>query len=147
MTEESGMGRMPEPEVPTPAVDDAPVAAKPDASSGESMVMLGALIVLGGWLLFSIILDTYGTDWTALAFAVLAVYLSMGSSNPFEKLASKATLLKVAGYALGVFAVFELIWDIRFAGGVIDEFLEILGALALIGGSAIAFMGARAIDD
>lgn len=149
MTEEmGGTGKTPEPEMPVEAVAGAPVAEAPSStSSPESIMMIGAALILGGWLLFSIILDEFGTNWTVLVLAALVLALIMGKGDLFEKLAPKNTLLKVAGYAIGAFAVLELIWDIRFAGGVLNEFIEILGALALLGGSALVFMGARSIEE
>lgn len=149
MTEEmGGTGRAPEPEVPVAPVAGAPVAeATSSTSSPESMMMIGAALILGGWLLFSIILDEFGTNWTVLVLSGLVLALIVGKGDLFEKLAPKNTLLKVAGYAIGAFAVLELIWDIRFAGGVLNEFTEILGALALFGGSALVFMGARSIEE
>jgi hypothetical protein len=134
--------------MPVEGVEGAPLVPRPSSTSNpESMMMIGAVLILGGWLLFSIILDEYGTDWTVLVLAFLVLMLVMGRANVFEKLAPKETLLKVSGYAIGAFAVLELIWDIRYAGGVLDSFVEILGALALFGGSALVFMGARSIKD
>ncbi len=149
MTEEmGGTGKAPEPAVPVEPVESAAVAeVSAPKSSPESMMMIGAALILGGWLLFSIILDDFGTNWTVLVLAVLILALIMGKGDLFERLAPKNTLLKVAGYAIGAFAIFELIWDIRFASAVLNDFVEILGALALFGGSALVFMGARSIDE
>jgi hypothetical protein len=147
MTDEGGgMGTAPEPE--TPAQPAAAPAVKESSTSGpESMIMLGSAVMLGGWLLFSIILDQWGTNWTPLVLAVFALMLVMGRADSFERLAPKNTLLRVAGYGIAVFALFELIWDIRFAGSALNEFVDILAALAYFGGSALIFMGARALDD
>lgn len=148
MTEEvGGTGMVPEPEVPVQPNAATPAVAASSTGGPSSMIMLGASIMLGGWLLFSIILDQWGTDWTPLALAFFALMLVMGRADYFERLAPKNTLLKVCGYGIAVFAVLELIWDIRFAGGRLNEFLDILAALAFFGGSALVFMGARAIND
>ncbi|HEY5889363.1 MAG TPA: hypothetical protein VIW94_01500 [Acidimicrobiia bacterium] len=149
MTEEmGGTGKAPEPEMPVGPVQGAPMAMPASSkTTPESMMMIGAAVILGGWLLFSIILDSYGSNWTVLVLSALILALVMGKGDLFENLATKATLLKVAGYAIGAFAVIELIWDIRFAALYLDSFIEILGALALFGGSAMVFMGARSIGD
>lgn len=110
-------------------------------------MMIGAAVILGGWLLFGIILDDYFTDWTVLLAAVFVLILTRSDGGFHEKIATKMTLLKVLGYAVGILAVFELIFDLRFAGGVLNSFVEILGAIALFGGSALVFMGARALED
>jgi hypothetical protein len=144
MTEEiGGAGRVPEPEA-HPAV---PAPVRDTTTAPESMMMLGAGLILGGWLLFGIVLDDYFTDWTVLLLAVLVLLMARSSGGFYENIALRSTLLKVAGYAIGILAVFELIFDIRFAGGELDSFVEILGALALFGGSALVFMGARSIVD
>jgi hypothetical protein len=138
-----GTGQVPEPDTGAAA----PAVSTSASSSPESMMMIGSAVILGGWLLFGIILDDYFTDWTALLLAVLVLALTMSRGGFLEGLASKNTLLKIGGYAIGVLAVFELIFDLRFASGVLNDFVEILGALALFGGSALVFMGARALDD
>jgi len=149
VTEEiGGTGKAPDPQVPVAPVESGPVTMPASSKSApESMMKIGAAVILGGWLMFSIILDTFGANWTVLVLSALILTLVLGKGDLFEKLAPKATLLKVAGYAIGAFALIELIWDIRFATIYLDSFLEILGALALFGGSVLVFMGARSIDD
>lgn len=146
MTEEhSGM-----PEPPQPPEFTEPVAGDSRSamfSSSEGMVTLGGAVIIAGYLIFGVIFNEYWTGSVALLAAILAVLLPRANRGFVEKIAPLSTLMKAVGYIIGIWAVVELVENIRFANSAIDSFPEILGALVLFGGSAIAYMGARSIEN
>lgn len=145
MTEEhSGM---PEPPQPPETTEPAVTAGSDLFSSSEGMVTLGGAIIIAGYLIFGVIFNEYWTGSVALLAAILAVLLPRANRAFVEKIAPLSTLMKAVGYIIGIWAVVELVENIRFASSAIDSFPEILGALVLFGGSAIAYMGARSIEN
>ncbi len=145
MTEEhSGM---PEPPQPPDTTEPAVTAGSDMFSSSEGMVTLGGAIIIAGYLIFGVIFNEYWTGSVALLAAILAVLLPRANRAFVEKIAPLSTLMKAVGYIIGIWAVVELVENIRFASSAIDSFPEILGALVLFGGSAIAYMGARSIEN
>jgi hypothetical protein len=110
------------------------------------MVAFGGGLIVAGWVLFEIILNDYYTAWVTLLLAVLAIMLPRASRAFVDKFAPMSALMKAVGYMIVILAAISLVEDIRFASSALDDFTEILGALVLYGGSAIAWLGARAID-
>jgi hypothetical protein len=53
--------------------------------------------------------------------------------------------MKVLGYVIVIVGALTIIEDIRFAEGVLDEVLGVIGALVAYVGFAMAFMGTRQI--
>lgn len=130
----------------TPSMDSLADSVSQRFSSSEGMVAFGGGVIVAGWVFFEIILNDFYTAWVTLLLAVLAIMLPRASRTFVEKLAPLSTLMKAVGYMIVILAAFSLIENIRFASGALDDFTEILGALVLYGGSAIAWLGARAID-
>jgi hypothetical protein len=139
---------------PTPPAESMPPAAPESkaavSASGvgtpQGMVALGAFILIGVEVVFGLILDDFYISTTALLLAVVAALIFLGRSGTAAKLASVATVMKALGYLLAILGVFALVYDLRYASSALNEFTEIIGALAAYGGFALAFMGARSIE-
>ncbi len=129
---------------PEASAEESPAGSE-SFSSSEGLVSLGGLIVLAGWFLFEIVLDDYGTPYLALLLAGLAVLLPRMGRSLTDSIAPLSSVMKAVGYLMGLLALFVVVVNIRFASGLLNEFTEILGALAFFGGSAIAVLGANAI--
>jgi hypothetical protein len=109
------------------------------------MVALGGIVLIATWLVFGVLLNDYWIGWLALLLAVVAVLLLRGSGSFAEKIAPIPVLAKTIGYLLALIGVFALVEDLRFADGTLNEFPDVIGALASYAGYVIAFMGARSI--
>jgi hypothetical protein len=148
-----GEAGYPEPEQPpaaspmSDAVSDAKAAMSPAGfSTGQGMVALGSLLLIGVEVVFGLILDDFYISTTALLLAVVAALIFLGRRRTAEKLASSAVLMKALGYLLAILGVFALVYDLRYASSSLDDFTEIIAALVSYGGFALAFMGARSIE-
>jgi hypothetical protein len=146
MTDESTEGFEADPveSVAEPASETAR-GAQLDMGSGEGMVALGSLVLIGTWIIFGLFLNDYWIGWLALLFAVSAVLLLRVDKGFIEKLAPTAVLTKLLGYLLAIIGVFTLIEDVRFADGTLNEFPDVIGALAAYVGYVFAYLGARSI--
>ncbi|MFZ0013832.1 MAG: hypothetical protein WAL25_06905 [Acidimicrobiia bacterium] len=113
--------------------------------SPTGMVALGGVVLIATWALFGVILNEYWVGWLALLLAVGSVILLRADGSFVEKLAPVPVLMKVIGYLLGIIGVFALIEDVRFFDGTLNEFPDVIGALAAYAGYVIAFLGARSI--
>jgi hypothetical protein len=150
MTDES---QGPDPTEPTPPPpsglpadehDEAKVlAGAGDFTSGEGLVAFAGIVLLGVWLIFSVIAAEYGIDWLILLLAVGAVILPRLDRQAVDSVAPLPVLMKVIGYALVITGVFNLVADLRF--GVLDDAWDILGGLATYAAGVMAFLGARQI--
>jgi hypothetical protein len=125
--------------------DDAAVLeGAGDFTSGEGLVAFAGLVVIAGWLIFSVILADYGTDWLMLSLAVAAALLPRLDQEKVERFHPLPHLMKVIGYGLALLALFSLILDVRY--GILDDVSDILGGLVTYAAGAMAFMGARQIQ-
>jgi len=115
-------------------------------STGEGMVALAGMILIADYLLFGLILNDYWVGWIAVILSVIAIAAPRIDRNFVEKIATLPALMKAVGYLIALVGILQLIEDIRFASGALDDFTEIIGGLALYGASALAFLGARSID-
>lgn len=131
---------------PTPAAvppAPAPAAASMSTMSGENMVMIGAALVLVSYVIFSLIANEYHQYIVQLVAAVFAVLLPTVNKEAVGRVAPVPVLMKVLGYTIAIGGLFELLYDVRF--GVLDEFMDIAGAITAYAGYVLAFIGARAI--
>ncbi|HEX6219807.1 MAG TPA: hypothetical protein VF115_01805 [Acidimicrobiia bacterium] len=119
------------------------LAGAGEFTSGEGLVAFAGLLIVAVWVIFAVIADEYGIDWTMLALAVAAAALPRLDRAKVERFHSLPVTMKVIGYGLALFGVFNLIYDLRF--GVLDNIGDILGGLATYAASVMAFLGARQI--
>ena len=140
------------PTTPEPTPGDQPVtppavppaAAGPMSSmTGETLVTIGAALVLGSYLVFGLIANEFHQYTVQLVAAAFALLVPFVSREAVEKVASYPVVMKVLGYIIAVSGVFEILFDVRF--GYLDEFMAILGAVIAYAGYVVAFIGARTI--
>ena len=133
------------PAVPDENPTGATTGSGSDFGSPTGMVALGGLILIATYLVFGLILNDYWVSWLAMLLAISSVLL-LRMNRPFlEKLAPVPVLTKIIGYLLAIIGVLALIEDLRFADGTLNEFPDVIGALAAYAGYVIAFLGARSI--
>lgn len=131
---------------PEPTETEAAVEDESPFSSGEGMVALGGAIVVLVWLVFELALRDYFISTTVLVLALIAVILPRMNRDFIEKLAPLGTLMKIVGYLLALAGLLEILDDLRF-DGFDDGFTDVIGALGSYAGYAIAFLGARSIEN
>lgn len=114
-----------------------------DFTSGEGLVAFAGIVLLGVWVVFDLILDTYGMDNLVPVVATVALILPRLDRAHVEKVHPLPILMKVTGWALVFLGVVELLLDIRI--GFYSHLGGIIGALAAYAGYVMAFLGARQI--
>ncbi|MFP3915947.1 MAG: hypothetical protein ACLFWM_13795 [Actinomycetota bacterium] len=125
--------------------DRAEAAAGPGgiSTSGEGLLTIGALLVVGVYVVFELLIGEYFQSWTVIVAAVFALVLPRVDRTASERIAPMGVLLKALGYLIVVTGLLEALNDIRF--GQLDEGAEIIGALIAYAGYVLAFLGARGI--
>jgi hypothetical protein len=114
-------------------------------SSGEGMVALGGLILLGSWVLFDFFMNWRSfMGHLAMAAAFVVVVLHFGRGSWTSAIAPKAVLIKALGYVIAFMGLITLLYAIRYTG-TINEAEEIIPFLVYMAGYALAFLGARQI--
>jgi hypothetical protein len=111
------------------------------ASSDTGLLMIGAAIVLGAWLVFDVIMGEFG--YVAVYYAVAALVLLSILGVGGLKLSNRT--LKLLGYFMGPVGLFLLVDDLRygFPDGVADNIANIIFYVGFL----LMFVGARALSD
>lgn len=119
----------------------APVARTMSTSGSEGLLLMGALAILGGWLVFEVIASEYTAGPVPVVLAAWAMVVLMGDSGMGP--VSKSTVLKVLGYTVALLGAREIVADLRT--GLLDDIGDWLGAVVFYAGAALMFVGARGI--
>ncbi|MFW2380677.1 MAG: hypothetical protein ACN4GZ_02880 [Acidimicrobiales bacterium] len=120
------------------AVNSNPLA---DAS-GEGLISIGAMLVLGSWFVFEIITEDHFVTGIAVALAILILVLPRLDPDSLSAVAPSDSLIKLAAYGLAAVGGVEIIEEIR--SGVLDNgAATVIGALIAYAGYVLAFLGAR----
>lgn len=112
--------------------------------AGERLLLLGAVLVVGGYLLFDLIIRDYSFSFVELLMAIGVVWIHHQRSNgswPVPYL----LVLKVLGYTAGIFGAIELVSDLRH--GHLGEPAAVLGGLVLYAGAGLMLWGARSLPN
>ncbi len=115
-----------------------------DFSSGEGMVALAGMIMLGVWLIFDVFLDEFGLSDLEFLMAVTAVVVPRLDRDKVERINTVPVIMKATGYAIAIVGAFYVIRAVE--GGFYDDALTIIGALITYAAYAVAFFGARSIE-
>jgi hypothetical protein len=109
---------------------------------GERLAVLGAALVLVGWLLFDLLIDEYSTGYLQFALAVVIVggaWTHHKGSGPDP--VPYTSLLFVAAGILGLLGAYDLIEELR--ADIFDaDATTIIGALVYWVGAIMAGVGA-----
>ena len=134
-------------EPPTAPEQSSNVSSTTDSGFGSpaGMVTLGATVLVGTYVIFGLLLNDYWVSWIAMLLAISALLLSRVDTAFIENVAPMAVLTKVIGYLLAIIGVLAIVEDLRFADGTLNEFPDVIGALAAYAGYVLAFLGARTI--
>lgn len=124
--------------------EDTAEASVADFSSGEGMVAMAGLIIIGVWLIFEVLTRQYSLTTFAIVLGAGAALIPRMSPEAVAKIMPVPAVMKVLGYALVLVGVIEVVTDIRI--GIYDSPMAVLGALIAYGAYGLAFMGARQIE-
>lgn len=124
--------------------EDASEASVAGFSSGEGMVAVAGLIIIGVWLIFEVFTRQYSLTTFAIVLGAAAAIVPRMNPDAVAKIMPVPAVMKVLGYALVLVGIIEVITDIRI--GIYDSPMAILGALIAYGAYALAFLGARQIE-
>lgn len=115
-----------------------------DFSSGEGMVTLAGIILIGVWLIFEVITRQYSMTTLAIVLGAAVAIIPRMNPESVAKIMSVPAAMKALGYALVLVGIIEVVTDIRI--GIYDTPMAVLGALIAYGAYGLAFAGARQIE-
>ena len=123
-----------------PPAQQSPAGAR-TSKGAAGLLLVGAIIIVGGHVLFGIIMGefTYGNTNVAVSLLILMSILGMGFGI------GGTLIQRVLGYFLGLSGAVALLSDIRF--GFPDGFVDNLANLVFYAGVVLAFLGARGLKD
>jgi hypothetical protein len=125
-----------------PAAPAAPTSSPLSNMSGERMVMIAGIIVVGVYVIFALIADEWSPPFESIVVGSFAIILPMIGPEPVGSRISTATLMTIAGYWLAVAGLWDFVGDIRFGWG---ENTDVIASLLLAVAAVVAFLGARSI--
>lgn len=119
----------------------AEVPAVGSASGDTGLLMIGAAIIIGAWLVFDVIMGEFGHSVVLYAVAALVLLSILGIGG--LKLGNRT--LKLLGYFMGLVVLFFLIDDLRygFPDGAADNIANIIFYVGFL----LMFVGARGLSD
>jgi hypothetical protein len=125
---------------PAPAAPAAAPTAAQAAANALTLAMGGAALILVVYVVFDVLLEQYFLQtfsWLLAVAIVVAGYIkTRGGDVPL----GAVTVIKVAGLAIGLIALTDLISELR--NGVFDDVVDIVAGLGYYIGAAAAAAGA-----
>jgi hypothetical protein len=110
-------------------------------SGSEGLFVLGAAIVIAGYVLFGLIMGEFSPENAKLVLASLGLIAWWTKSGNWP--VPYATVVRVIGLAMGIFLVIGLLEDLRF--GFPDGAVDNIANLVFYGGYALMFLGSRGV--
>lgn len=146
MTEQSGdQGMAPEapqpPIAPPPAMSPTAPTALSRLNAAEQLVTGGAVLLLLVEIVFGVLLYTYFVG-SVVVIAAVAVLLAafIKHARGGEVPLGYVTVLRIAGFIVGILAVYDLIYQIRATDFEVSE--DLLAAIGYYVGAAMMAVGA-----
>lgn len=133
---------------PTPSPEPTPPRTTSGTSlgniSGETLVMIGAALVLVSYVIFQLITADLFQYITTLVAATFAVLIPLVAKDRTGGIAPVLVLMKALGYIIAVSGLFEILYAVRF--DVMDDAMAVIASLVAYAGYVLAFLGARSIE-
>jgi hypothetical protein len=108
------------------------------AKGSGGFLMLGAGLIVAGWILFGLLIGEYAFSAVYIALATLVLVSILGIGG----IGLGAGTQRTIGLFMGVAALVLLLSDLRFSGFP-DGFMDVLAYLVFMVGAALMFLGAR----
>ncbi|HSJ82816.1 MAG TPA: hypothetical protein VLA91_03260 [Acidimicrobiia bacterium] len=112
--------------------------------SGETLVMIGAALVLASYVIFQLITGDLFQYITTLVAAAFAVLIPLVDKDRIGGIAPVPVLMKALGYIIAVSGIFEILYAVRF--DVMNDAMAVIASLVAYAGYVLAFLGARSIE-
>jgi hypothetical protein len=111
---------------------------KVSTTGSQGLLMIGAALIVAGWILFGLLIGQYAVPsiFVALAALVLLSILGMGGVGV------GTGTQRAIGLFIGIAALIEILNDLRFTSFP-DGFVDVLAYLVFVVGAALMFWGAR----
>ncbi len=111
---------------------------KLSATGSEGLLMIGAGLIVAGWVLFGLVIGQYAVSAILVALAALVLLSVLGMGGVGVGTGTQRTI----GLFIGIVAVVDILNDLRF-GTFPDGAVDVLAYLVFIAGAALMFVGAR----
>ena len=123
----------------TPENQPQPEAMTPPKAMGSGgFLMIGAALIVAGWILFGLLIGEYAFSAIYVGLAVLVLFSVLGMRGFGVGAGTQRTI----GLFIGIAALLDILNDVRF-GGFPDGFVDVLAYLVFVVGAALMFLGAR----
>jgi len=106
------------------------------------LLVIGAGLVVGGWVVFSVIAGEWNTNAIYVALALLVLLSSFGIGG----ISIGVQTQRVIGWFFGLAAVALVLADIRY-DGFPNEAMDWIAYFLFTGGAVLMFLGARQLSD
>lgn len=120
---------------------DTPPTAPSSSAGGSGLMMIGAAIIVAGWVIFGVIMGEFPllAVYVSVAALTLMSILGVGGLNLGDR------TLKLLGYFMGLAGLVLLVGDLRF--GFPDRVADNLANIVFYIGCLLMFVGARGLTD
>lgn len=142
MTNEPPVAPDPPPSEPAATTPTAGTATQ-TGLSGEMMLTISGILILGVYVVFGLIADEWYPPFLQLVAATFALILARTASPPAGSGLSTKTLLKIVGYVIAVAGLWDFVSGLRFGWG---GFVDVIAWLILGVAAVLGFLGSRAIE-
>lgn len=123
--------------------EETPAVTTGGATKGSlGLLVIGAGLVVGGWVVFSVIAGEWNTNAIYVALALLVLLSSFGVGG----ISIGVQTQRVIGWFFGLAAVALVLTDIRY-DGFPGEAMDWIAYLLFTGGAILMFLGARQLSD
>lgn len=112
--------------------------ASSEAKGSSGFLMLGAAVIVAGWVLFGLLIGEYAFSAVYVGLAALVLLSILGIGGIGVRPGTQRTI----GLFMGVAGLLLLLSDLRFSDFP-DGFMDVLAYLAFMVGAALMFLGAR----
>jgi hypothetical protein len=115
-----------------------PPMKKLSTTGSQGMLMIGAALIVAGWILFGLLIGEYARSGIYVGLAALVLLSVLGMRGFGVGAGTQRTI----GLFIGIATLLDILNDIRF-GGFPDGFVDVLAYLVFVAGAALMFLGAR----
>jgi len=107
------------------------------------LLVIGAGLIVGGWVVFSVIAGEWDTSPVYIALALLVLLSAYGTGG----ISIGVQTQRVIGWFFGFVAVASVVSDLRYDGGFPNEAMDWIAYIAFHAGAVMMFVGARQLSD
>lgn len=123
--------------------EDRPVVTASGTTKGSlGLLVIGAGLIVGGWVVFSVIAGEWNTGAVYVALALLVLLSAFGIGGISIGLQTQ----RLIGWFFGLVVVAEVLTDLRYERFP-DEAMDWMAYIVFTAGAVVMFVGARQLSD